>query len=214
MLSNFTPLFFIFLTALFSPFCYASFSLQFTAGPQRRGACLLTLSPEGAGKKLTITMSKYVHAKSPLLKGIVGCLLAYAVRDGELEVVPWPYSPPFTTVIFLSHVHTHSGDRCLCCCLYCSFLSSWVKQAMLTLTYRSPGWRGRVCPVSWRTWIDGTNAMGHWRRKRIYWCTVTSSESTLFVSKLWTLKLSSTKVCGPQSIISKHTVLVFQYNGW
>lgn len=70
-LSNFTPLFFTFLTALFPSFCYASFSFWFTAGPQGRGACLLTLSPEGAGKKLAITMSKYVHAKSPLLMGIV-----------------------------------------------------------------------------------------------------------------------------------------------
>lgn len=48
----------------------------------------------------------------------------YVVRDGELEVV-------FTTVIFLSRVRTHGGDRCLSRCLYCSFLSS-----MFTLTHR------------------------------------------------------------------------------
>lgn len=37
-----------------------------------------SLSPEGAGRKLAITMSKYVYAKSTLLKGTAGCLLVYA----------------------------------------------------------------------------------------------------------------------------------------
>lgn len=43
--------------------------------------------------------------------------------------------PPFTTVIFLSCVCTHGGDRCLSCCLYCNFLSSLVKQTKRILTH-------------------------------------------------------------------------------
>lgn len=49
---------------------------------------MLTLSPEGAGRKLTITQSKYIYAKSVLVKGIVGCLLAYVGEDGVWGAVP------------------------------------------------------------------------------------------------------------------------------
>ena len=52
-----------------------------------RETCLLSLSLEGAGRKLAIKMSKYVHAKSMLLKGIVGCLLAYVGLHGDLEAM-------------------------------------------------------------------------------------------------------------------------------
>lgn len=76
--------------AHFPSFCHASLGLWFTAGLQGRGACLLALSPEGAG----ITESKYVHAKSTLLKGTCR-------HTG----------PPFTTVMFLSHAGTQCGDR-------------------------------------------------------------------------------------------------------
>lgn len=68
---------------------------------------MLTLSPEGAG----ITVSKYVHAKSTLLKGTLGCLLAYAERDGPRRLCCCHTGPSFTTVRFLSHAGTQSGDR-------------------------------------------------------------------------------------------------------
>lgn len=81
------PFFFItFRTALLPSFCSVSFSLWFTAGPQGRGACLLTLSPVGTSRKLAIPMSKYVHANLPILRGIVGCLLAYRERGKVFPV--------------------------------------------------------------------------------------------------------------------------------
>lgn len=84
-LPQFTPLFFTFLTALLPSFCSVSFSLWFAAGPQGRGTCLLTLSPEGTDRNLAITMSKYVHANLPILRGIEGSLLAYR---GSEKVCP------------------------------------------------------------------------------------------------------------------------------
>lgn len=104
MLSNFTPLFCTILTALFPSFCYASFSLWFTAGPQGRGACLLTLSPEGAGKKLAITMSKYVHAKSPPAEGNCGLFVGVCGAGwgvGGRAVIKWA---PLLQLIYLFYM--------------------------------------------------------------------------------------------------------------
>ena len=165
--SNIIPLFFTFLTTPFFSFCFGSFSCCFKADPQDRGTRLLTLSPEGAGRKLAITMSKYVHAKSPLLRGIVDCLLAYTTYTSETPC--WEYiCPPFTTVIF-SHVCTLTvlTDAFLPA-VYCNFLSCWIKQKPLTLS--SFCWE-RVCPVLCRTWVDWTNALGQtWKLSKLEIC--------------------------------------------
>lgn len=77
-------------TAPFPSFCSSSFSLWFTAGPQGRGTCLRSLSPEGAGRKLAITKSKYVHAKSTVLWGTEHCLLAQRWRIGGSPINTCP----------------------------------------------------------------------------------------------------------------------------
>lgn len=150
MLSNFTRLVFTSLTALFPSFCHASFGLWFTARRWGRGACLLTLSPEGAGRKLTITMSKYVHAKSTLLKGIVGCLLAGL----------WPHGPPHLQLLYFFHVWvlTAVTDAALPACtvaffffFFCPSESNKPCSHSPTESLSCPGWRGRVCPASCRT---------------------------------------------------------------
>ncbi len=115
---------------------------------------------------------------------------------GIWRLCPNHMGPPFTTVIFLSRVRAHSGDRCFSRHLYCSFLSSWVKQAMLILTQRVSvqSQVGREDLSSVMQNMSRPNKCDrHWRRKRTYWCTVTSSEKQkhCVVSKLWTLKLSS-----------------------
>lgn len=94
------PFLCLFGLARFPSFCHASFSLCFTAGPQGRGACLLTLSPEGSG----ISESKYVPMAT-IREETMACLLAYAgVRWGSGSTCCNHTSAPFTTVALLSRV--------------------------------------------------------------------------------------------------------------
>lgn len=118
------PLLYLFGLARFPSFCHASFSLCFTAGPHGRGACLLTLSPEGSG----ISESKYVPM-STIREGTMACLLACAgVRWGFGPACCDHTSAPFTTVTLLSHVYTQGGDRRFDGAYYCISLLSRVKQ--------------------------------------------------------------------------------------
>lgn len=61
------------------------------------------------------------------------------------------WAPAFTTVIFLSRVCTHSGDRCCSPRLYCSFYfgppeSNKPCSHSPTESLSCPGWRGRGLP--------------------------------------------------------------------
>lgn len=67
-----TLLFFTFLTALLPSLCYAPFSPRFTAGLQGRGTCLLTLSPEGAGKKAGNHNEQICSCKLTPAEGVCG----------------------------------------------------------------------------------------------------------------------------------------------
>lgn len=178
MLSNFNLLFFIFLNALFPSFCYAFFSLWFTAGPQWIGTCLLSLSPEAVGKML----GKYAHAKSTLLKGIVGCLLAYVGWD----LCPDRMGHPFYNCHVCILTVVTDAFLAACTVAFCPPESNRQRSYSPTECLWSPGWRGRVCPVSCRTLSRPNKFHGSLKKKKniLMYCYVFRKTSVLCCIKV------------------------------
>lgn len=138
----------------------------------------------------------------------------------ELWVVCWRMRGKILQLLYFFHVCmlkvVTAAFLAACTVAFCPPETNRQCSYSPTASLCGPGWRGRVCPASCRTWVDKTNAMGHWRRKTAYWCSVMSSEKQVYcvLLNLWILKICSyCKTCYFSLLQSlDQTVVVFQYN--